>query len=435
MADNGGVLVIDLGYDRGEPPSYGSPSRRTFPSWVPVALLGALVLLFAGASAAPADPALNPVFRLQIGPADTYAVTADGQLLAQTFGQLTSYGLDRGQLRWQAAQATPGYRLRLGGGLVLLRPWTTSSGEPGTTAVSAHTGAARWERPGNVVTVAGSDSLLAVDSVRSLTGTGRRVQGDVAAVDPRTGGTLWSVHVPSTAVLLGLPGVADEGSRMLLVHDDRTLAVHDLRTGRRLASTTVPGADYNPDNPVVAGGKILLRHPGTDGPEISAYDPVTLRQQWTEPAQNAYELAACGQLACLSGAGQVRAIDPATGDQRWAHPGWAGVTQNGTSLIAYAGSDGTDPVGVLDPRTGRVRTELDGWIPITGSGGADGRLLLIRSVDGGARTMVAVAHPGDPRPRLLAALPAGTGDCQAAPARLICRTTYGELVVWSYQEE
>lgn len=434
MADNGDMIVIDLGYERGEPPSYRAPGHSTFPSWVPVALLGALVLLFAGASAAPAKPPLTPVFRLQIGPADTYAVTADGQLLAETFGLLTSYGLDDGKLRWQAGQSTPAYRLRLGGGLVLMRPWSAGSTEPSTTAVSAYTGAAEWQRPGNVVTVAGSETLLAVDSVRSLTGTGRRVQGDIAAVDPLSGGTLWSVHVPSTAVMLGVPGgAADEGPRMLLVHDDRALAVHDLITGRRLAATTVPEADYNPDNPVVAGGMILLRHPGADGAEISAYDPVTLRPQWTEPAGNAYELQACGVLACLSGDGQVRAVEPATGDLRWAHRGWQGVEQFGGALIAYGGSDETDPVGVIDPWTGAVRTPLDGWRPVAGTG-TGGRLVLLRSVDDGARTMVAVAHPGDPRPRLLAALPAGTGDCQAAPARLICRTMYGELVVWSYQE-
>jgi outer membrane protein assembly factor BamB len=426
-------VVIDLGYDRGEPLQYRERSRSSVQSWSPAALLAVLVLLLAGASAGPAKPPMNPLFRLQIGPADTYAVTDDGQLLAQTFGLLTSYDLDTGRLKWQAGQSTPAYRLRLSGGLVLMRPWTTTSTEPSTTAVSSFTGAAQWERPGTVVTVAGSTALLAVDSVRSLTGTGRRVQGPIDAVDPITGSTRWTVRVPSTAVLIGVPGRADEASRMLLVHDDRTLALHDLTTGRRLASTTVPAADYNPDNPIVAGGRILLRHPGTIGPEISAYDPVTLKQVWTVPARASYQMAACGVLACLSGSDEVRALDPATGDQLWSHRGWQGVQQYGTTLIAYSASDGTDPVGVIDPVTGVVRVDLAGWRPVTGTG-TDGRLVLIRSVDDGARSMVAVAHPGDARPQPLAALPTGTGDCQAAPARLICRTMYGELVVWAYQE-
>jgi hypothetical protein len=55
-------------------------------------------------------------------------------------------------------------------------------------------------------------------------------------------------------------------------------------------------------------------------------------------------------------------------------------------------------------------------------------------VAAGARTMVAVAGPGDERPRPLAELPAGTGDCQAAPGRLVCRSMTGDLVVWAWRQ-
>jgi hypothetical protein len=47
--------------------------------------------------------------------------------------------------------------------------------------------------------------------------------------------------------------------------------------------------------------------------------------------------------------------------------------------------------------------------------------------------MVAVVAPGLDRPRLLAELPEGTGDCQTAPERLVCRSMYGELLVWAYR--
>jgi hypothetical protein len=72
------------------------------------------------------------------------------------------------------------------------------------------------------------------------------------------------------------------------------------------------------------------------------------------------------------------------------------------------------------------------WRPVTGSGGAD-HLLVTRAVQPAARTMVAVARPDRPQPRLLAGLPIGTGGCQAVPARLVCRSMYGELMVWAYQ--
>ena len=433
MGVSSGTVIIDLGLERGEPPTYSAPGRPTVPLWTPAALLVALVLVMAGASAAPGRSPLEAIFRIQVGPADTYALSGDGQLLAQTFGLLTSYDLGTGQMRWQAGQSTPAYRLRLSEGLVLMRPWTTSVTEPFTTAVDMGTGAAEWERDGYVLTVAGSPTLLAVSQVRSLGGTGRRVQGRIDAVDPASGGTRWTVRVPSTAVLLGVPGRADEGARMLLVHDNRTFAVHDLDTGELLASVPVPAADYNPGNPAVAGGLIMLRHPGAQGPELSAYDPVTLKQQWTVPIEGAYEIKPCGLLACLTGSNEVRAIDPLTGDVRWTHRGWADIDAVGAMYVAYGSSEHTEPLGVVDPRTGRVQVDLTGWNPVPGTGSGD-HLLLTRSVDAGARTMVAVAHPGDPQPRLLGALPVGTGDCQAVPSRMVCRSMYGELVVWAYRE-
>src|SRR3954453_19923689 len=114
MDNSGGTVTIDLGLDRGEPPTYSSPERRTTPLWVPAALLAALVLVFSAGSAPPPRSPLSAVFRLQVGPADTYATTTDGQLLAETFGLLTSYDLTSGRLRWLAGTRTPGYLL--GGG-------------------------------------------------------------------------------------------------------------------------------------------------------------------------------------------------------------------------------------------------------------------------------------------------------------------------------
>src|SRR5690348_8208826 len=92
-------LVIDLGYERGEPPTYRAPTRATVPSWFPTALLAVLILICVSASAAPSASPLRPIFRLPVGPADGYTVTDTGQLLAQTFGQLVSYDLATGRIR------------------------------------------------------------------------------------------------------------------------------------------------------------------------------------------------------------------------------------------------------------------------------------------------------------------------------------------------
>jgi len=433
MDGESGVVVIDLGYERGEPDSYRNPGRSTVQSWFPALLMAALLLVCAGASDPPAKSPLSPVLRLRIGPADAYALTTDGALLAQTFGQLTSYNLKDGRIRWQAAQASPAFRLRLTDGLLLMRPWTTGLRDPGTTAVSLATGVSRWQRDGNVLTVTGSSALLAVEPVRSYAGANRRVEGPIDAIDPLTGRTRWTVNVPGSGVLLGVPGGSDTTARMLLVHADRTMALHDLGDGTRLAAAAIPAADYGPDNPAVAGGVIMLRHPGDTGMEISAYEAGSLRRLWTRPAYDAYVVKQCGELACLIGQNGVRAVDPATGYTRWMRPEWKDVEANGTMYVAYSGEAGHAPAALIDPDTGTMRVDLAGWRPVGGNGGED-HLLVTRAVDAGARTMVAVARPGDREPRLLADLPAGTGDCQAVPGRLVCRSMYGELVVWAYRE-
>jgi hypothetical protein len=397
-------IIIDLGYERGEPPTYRSPGRSTMPSWFPVSMLAVLVLLFAGASAAPGRSPLSPVFQLPVGPSDGYALTDTGNLLAQSYGQLSSYDLRTGRLRWQAGESTPSYRLRTFGNLVLMRPLAIGGGDPGTTAVSINTGASRWARTGNVVTVPGSTTLLGVTGLRGITtGNVRRVTGTVDAIDPYTGGTRWTVMVPGTAVLVGVPGPGDEGGRMLLIRDDRSATLHDLSDGSALATGTLPLADYGTDNPLVAGGEILVRHPGAVSAELSAYDPATLKQIWTIPVGGTFAV----------------------------EPGWSTIEQEGRVFVAYGGQGADNTIGVVDPDTGAIQVRLNGWRPVEGSGG-DNQLLVTRTDTAGARTMVAVARPGDMQPRLLAPLPSGTGDCQAAPGRLVCRSMYGQLGVWAY---
>jgi hypothetical protein len=429
----GNTVVIDLGLERGEPDTYASPTRPTVSGWFGPTLIAAIVLFCLGASAAPPPPALAPLLSLRVGPADSYALTEDDELLAQTLGTISAYDLGDGGLRWRTEQDRPTYRLRTAAGLVLMRPWTYGPGQPTTTALSLADGRPRWNHDGTVMTVAGSPALLAVSAVRSG-GTNRRVQGPIEAIDPGTGLPRWRIDVPSTAVLFGIPGPAGQGPRIMLLHDDRTAAVHDLGTGARLAATEVPPANYGPENPTVSGGLILLRHLSRNGAAVTAYHPVTLRQVWQRDAGRAYEVHSCGALACLIGPDGVRGLDPATGREVWFRAGWRGVEQRGGLLIAYGTANGAaDPVGIVDASTGRVLADLAGWRVVGGHGGD--HLLVTRAVAAGARTMVAIAGPGVATPRPLAELPPGTGDCQSSPGRLVCRSTSGELQVWAYRKK
>ena len=423
--------VIDLGLERGEPDSYHRPARRTTPRRLGPAVVALLVLLgVAGSVPAPDPVVLTAVLRVPIGPGDPFTIAEGGRLVAQSGGTLSAYHLRDGELRWQVRQGTPVYRLRTASGLLLLRPWAPGGRESGTSAISLATGATRWHHARNVVAFPGTSLLFGVRGVRSSSGIGRRVEESVQVVDPVAGTPLWQVRVPSTAVLLSVPGVADTPARMLLVRDDRTAHLYDVGTGRYLAGRALPPADYNPENPVVAGGAVLLRHPGPSGTELSAFDQETLQPMWTEPAPGLVEVRACGRLACLIGPDGVRGVETATGDVRWHQPGWTTVQQLGTRLVAYAAAN--DAVALVDPGTGQVQVDLGGWQPVAGTA-RSGELLVTRDVGPGARTMVAIAAPGSRKPRLLAELPEGTGDCQAAPDRLVCRSSYDELVVWAYQ--
>jgi PQQ-like domain len=394
--------------------------------------MGLLVLVVSGGSTATPPPPLSPLLSLSVGPADSYAVTDAGQLLTQDSGTLSAYDLGTGDLRWQADTLTPTFRLRAGSGVILLRPWAIGPGRPSTVAISETTGRLRWSREGSVVTIPGSDTLLAVSAVRSLSGTGRRIEGPVESVDPRTGAPRWRVDVPASAVLTGVLGPAGEPPRLLLVHDDGTLAVHDLGTGRLLGTAALPPADYGPGNPAVSGGLIVLWHSSPNGTQMTAYD-TTLRRVWSRPAQDAGDAVPCGPLMCLAGPFGVRAVDPATGVQRWYRDGWRSVEQRGALLLASGSSIGAgDTIGIVDPATGRVVVDLRGWRPVAGLAEPD-QLLVTRVVDTGARMVVAVADVRDGLPRPIADLPPGTGDCQAAPGRLICRSMAGELTVWAYR--
>ena len=387
-----------------------------------------LVLLLAGASAPQRQPAaLTALLRVPIGPGDPYTITEGGRLVVQAGSTLNSYHLQSGELRWSVEQQMQVSRLRTASGMLLLRPWGRFA--VGTTAISLATGGRQWRNQHNVMSFAGTSLLFAVDDVRTSSGPGRRVENTVQVIDPEIGTVRWEVDLQSTAVLLGVPGPADGQPRALLVGADRTADLYDVETGRHIASRTLPAADYDPDNPVVAGGVLMLRHPGPSGTAVSAYDLASLRPIWTRPALGTKQIVPCGLLACLTGQYGVRAVDPATGDRRWQRGDLRTVEQRGTALIGYAGSD---PILTADPVTGENLVDLSGWELIPGGPG-DGESLVTRETSDGTRTMVAIADPGVRKPRLLAELPAGTGSCQSAPERLVCRSTYGELVVWAYR--
>lgn len=436
-------VVIDLGEAHGHLDDVDlltSPTPTASRGWTPV-IAAIVAVLLLGGSIAPPPPRLQEVLGLRFGPADTFALTVESMLLVHSpeRGTLSAYDLGTGERRWRAAAPAVAYRLRSGGGLVLLRARGTGPGDPGTIALAQDTGAARWRRPGTVVAVAGAPTVLAVSEVRSLAGAGRRVEGSVVGVDSVTGRTRWTVPVPLTAVLQPLPGAP---ARAVLVHDDGRIEVRDLETGAQLAGNRLPPADYGPDNPGVVGDTLMLRHPDDAGPMVTAYAADTLAVRWSRPATAAYDTQVCGDAACLVGRSGVRAVDPVSGAELWSRPGWRGVEQRGDHLLAFGlGADGDAAVGIVDPRTARVVVNLRRWqvLPsaVNGAAVVVTRPTMLEPTDPEqtgtlVRILVGAADPATRTVRPLGFLPTDTGDCRAAPARLVCRSG-GRLVVWSYR--
>lgn len=436
------TAVIELGEYRDADPDERGAGPAATRHRSSLAVLLALVLLTVAAAAPPAPGRLRATFRVAASAADTFSVSEDTLLVAQrraTGRGLLAYDLDTGLFRWQALVApAASYAVRRSGDTLFVGERTPGGGPPGTpvtgqtrtAALSADSGAELWGLVGRVVPVEGAGTVLAVTDVPSVFGGGRRVQGAVTGIDLRTGARLWSVPLPSTAVLQPLPGAP---GRLLLVHDTGRMELRDVTDGRALAVAALPPANYAPDNPGIVGGTVLLRHPQAGGWAVSAYDAGSLARRWSRPESTVPDaVRACGPLICLAARSGVRGLDPADGTARWFQPGWRTLEQRGEHLLVYGSPSGeADLAGLADPRTGALLVDLRPWRVV--SGPADADILLSRPDRADGRPVVGLAVPRTRTVRILGGLEAGAGDCRAGSDRMVCRSADGAIVGWTYR--
>ncbi|MET8836286.1 hypothetical protein ABZV78_20520 [Micromonospora sp. NPDC004540] len=289
--------------------------------------------------------------------------------------------------RWHATVTAAAWSAEALGDLVLVTERDTARQVVGTAAYDAATGALRYRRPDRVYPA--GDGAVAVTEVRSVADPGQRIQGLVHGVDPATGANRWSVSVPSTAVLAVAPG---RPGGVVLVHDSGLARLHDVRNGAVLGAARLPPAGYAPDNPLVVGDHLVLRHPAPGGTALSGYDLPGLTPRWRRLlAGGEVTEAGCPGLVCLRAVRDRRALDPATGDVVWRWPGGAG------------------------------------WRAVPGGRDAD-RVVLVRPAGDAGRTLVTTAGRDGPRPA--GVLPAGIRDCHAVGDALACRGPDNRLAVW-----
>ncbi|GAB3082997.1 outer membrane protein assembly factor BamB family protein [Micromonospora schwarzwaldensis] len=365
-------VTIEL--DRPPPAPPARPRRRR--RWAaPVLAAGCLLL---GAAAPPGRSAAvtGPVL-----PAGAVLLAAGELFLVADPSTLTAYGPD-GRARWRAPAPAGAWAAASVAGLVLVTERDDARQVTGTTAYAADTGQRRWRRPDRVQPAGAA--AVAVTEVRSVADPGQRVQGAVRGVDPATGADRWSVPVPSTAVLVTAPG------RIVVVHDSGLTRVHDVGHGAAVAETRLPPAGYAPDNPLVVGGHLVLRHPAPGGTALTGYDLPALTPRWRRllPVGEA-PAPGCPQVLCLAGVTDRRALDPATGTPAWRWPGGAG------------------------------------WQPVPGDPDPTRQVLLRPGGDG--RTLAVAVGRDGPHPG--GTLPAGTRDCHLAADALACRGPDGRLTV------
>ena len=225
---------------------------------------------------------------------------------------------------------------------------------------------------------------------------------------------------------------------MLLVHDDRTAAVHDLATGRLLASAEAAGRRLRPGQPgrgrraARAAGTRPRRHgdhrvrPGdaaaASGPRPAGYasrSGAVRRAGLPRPGPTG-SAPSTRPTACSAGTGTAGAA----------------IEQRGRrccSRTASPDGDG-DPIGIVDPATGTVARRpatAGGWSAGSGAGPA----ARDPDVDAGS------PYHGRRRPPGRRATAACSPTCPPAPATArrcragwSCRSSgTGELVVWAYR--
>ena len=218
------------------------------------------------------------------------------------------------------------------------------------------------------------------------------------------------------------------------------IEVRDTGNGRVTASATVPapppGAE--PLQVWVAGDLLLV---GGGRPGTSAYALSDLRLRWRTPLElSGWSVQPdCGDVICLIGfSGGVRAIDPATGLQRWIADRWAGVERIGASLVATTApftpigeSGGSTPQVVLDMATGRERGSLNPW-RVAGRTRPDGSVPVVRQEPASRRAYFGLLHPDTLAVRGLGVAERVSGDCVSAADVLICRRGDTEAGVWPF---
>ncbi|MDR7273520.1 hypothetical protein [Catenuloplanes atrovinosus] len=415
------AVTIDLGVPADD--EWGGTGAAWRPSRGLLAAVLAVLLVFTLAGSAPLSASGWRAGQLPIAAGDDFALVGDLLVVAEE-STVTAYRVPRLDPVWTVSvPASEGHSLTRAGDLLVIGGLNGVGRQLESTAVTVATGAVRWRHQGRIIPLPGSDVLLAVSDVPSVSASGRRLTGAIDGIDA-FGMRRWSVRLPSSAVAVPLPG-----GQFLLVHDDGATEVRDAGDASVRATGEFPAAAYAPDNPRLVGSTVVLRHPGDNTSRISGYDVRTLAHRWSRTVGGLQSVDECGELVCLGTTIGVRALDPRDGSSAWVSPSWRRALSWGDVTVAYGRPTGVDArLALVEPMTGGPLLDLSAWQQVTS---VTDDVVLAHPDAARGDTLVATVASDRRSVRVLGAIPAASGGCRAGGGVLACRQGGGILGVWA----
>ena len=436
-----GTVFIDLGEDWSVVEEHLAPSRRRPTRQAPLAaLLLVVVLLLVGGSAVTASP-FTPLATIDIPAPAAIEIGGGGVFVAGGTAPanfVARYAQDTGAMTWKSAVPYRADALGFLAGAGVLTVWYYGQDGPQrVTVLDAATGARLWELSGDLY------APPTPDAERVLTTGGEPgAPTQVSYTELRTGRAIWSRPVPAQAMIAASDPRAAPGAAGLVVvgAPDGTVTLLARDTGAVLGGVKLDplmpeAATLNSQDVAlveVFGGRLVVaRRIGTPNGEVASYDLPGLTRRWVRSGLLPGYPWPCGPNLCLSGVtGEMTALDPATGADRWTIDGWqTGGDLDGGRMLAFRAS-GVDHAGILDSATGRLLSDLGDWTPLSG---ADGHLVS-RPVRGDVRSIwVGVVDPGRAVVRPLGMLdgPSARG-CRSREDLLACVSVDAKIRVWRY---
>ncbi|WP_203815928.1 outer membrane protein assembly factor BamB family protein [Paractinoplanes ferrugineus] len=393
------------------------------------AVLGAITLVLVaalGGAAGQAPPRAPAIIPAGLGDetflyGDRLYLIASGRAEGDETTQnrvVTTYQLPEARVIARTTIAVTGAVLGLEqiGDVLVLGYQFNTDGRQGVVAQAVGATTPLWRKTARFVQAATADGIALLDDGAGL-----------IAVDVRTGALRWRVPGPAGG-LLTPDGGPDGGYPRWLVlgSDSGQLATWDARTGRPLASTTLPTA---------AGlmwpvGDLVMVDVGNG---YDAYRLPGLDRLWhtaTDLSQSSVETD-CGVIICMFRQQRgMTAVDPATGRAVWRSERWGYAEPFGSYLLAGAGPE-TPALSVLDPATGQVLGDFGDWQSLGPAGG--GRLYGKKDAKGQYRIWYGLLDPATRQVEYLGTAERVSGNCQTAPIAdpvLVCRLVDASYAVW-----